>query len=96
MLTAFRSPDLKILLALCPNPVLGTKADSQGKIKQVQLVPFSRALGAKLHWVADYHKHLFMYELCDLGQVAFPHWASFPIYKMGVVTALLSSVVSFR
>lgn len=54
MLTALRSPDFKILLALCPNPVLGTKADSQGKIKQVQLVPFSRgtrgrtALGCRL------------------------------------------------
>lgn len=47
MLTALRSPDSKILLALCPSPVLGTKADSQGKIKQVQLVPFSRGTRGK-------------------------------------------------
>ena len=78
MLTALRSPDSKILLALCPSPVLGTKADCQGKIKQVQLYPFPGALGAKLHLVVAYHKHLFLYWLCDLGEAAFPHGATGP------------------
>lgn len=47
MSTALRSLDFKILLALCPNPVLGTKADSQEKIKQIQLGPFSSGARGK-------------------------------------------------
>lgn len=61
MSTTLKRCHSQILLVLHSNPVLETEPDSQGKIKHC-MYPFQwPTLWAKHHFIANHHKHLFLY-----------------------------------